>query len=245
MTCALRARLLEKLSAVKAYFEATSINLNLRSPYWGAFDALRRNQPLAESFVNDLQGLLQFLDNDLAPILTALQSGAAPSAAAAPPATSGWRSAEPPSSSINDDQTRLLPDRAIEPRRELPGARSSGRGLAAPIIDMDARPRPSRSRRPSRGAEMRAALLPEFDVETSPIELLPEPVTSRAAPAVRGGGGGQARQPEQRAPVRSSERGRKTAATAGAAGPEPSRASALAARGCSGRRGHAETPGPA
>ncbi|WP_233206319.1 hypothetical protein [Haliangium sp. UPWRP_2] len=72
---ALRARLLEKLSAVKAYFEATSINLNLRSPYWGAFDALRRNQPLAESFVNDLQGLLQFLDNDLAPILTALQSG--------------------------------------------------------------------------------------------------------------------------------------------------------------------------
>jgi hypothetical protein len=61
---ALRASLLEKLSAVKAYFEATSINLNLRSPYWGAFDALRRNQPLAESFVNDLQQLLNFLDND-------------------------------------------------------------------------------------------------------------------------------------------------------------------------------------
>ena len=74
---ALRARLLEKLGAVKAYFEATSINLNLRSPYWGAFDALRRNQPLAESFVNDLQQLIAFIDNDLVPALSSPPSAAA------------------------------------------------------------------------------------------------------------------------------------------------------------------------
>ncbi len=235
---ALRARLLEKLSAVKAYFEATSINLNLRSPYWGAFDALRRNQPLAESFVNDLQQLLNFLDNDLAPVLTSLQSAGAQ---APPPATSAWRSAEPVSPTINEDQTRLLSDLAVEQRRELPGTRSSGRGLAAPIIDMDARLAPAPAPAPappprSRGAEVRAALLPEFDVETSPIELLPEPVTSRAAPAVRGQVA--PKEPKAAAPAASpaGERGRRTAATPAvptapvAAAPEPAPEPALSPR---------------
>ena len=180
---ALRARLLEKLGAVKAYFEATSINLNLRSPYWGAFDALRRNQPLAESFVSDLQQLIAFIDNDLVPALSS-PPGAAASASQPAPATSAWRSSDPVpsaagSSSINDEQTRLLTDLAIEPRRELPGARPASRGLAAPIIDLDARPEPRR-----RSDEARAAFLPEFDVETSPIERLPEPAAVRSAPAV-------------------------------------------------------------
>ena len=67
---ALRARLMERLGALRAYFEATSVSVGLKSPYWSAFDALRRNQPLAESFVADLQQLLEFLDNELVPALT-------------------------------------------------------------------------------------------------------------------------------------------------------------------------------
>jgi len=210
---ALRARLLEKLAAVKAYFEATSINLNLRSPYWGAFDALRRNQPLAESFVSDLQQLIAFIDNDLVPALSS-PPGAAGSASPPAPATSAWRSSDPVpsaagSSSINDEQTRLLTDLALEPRRELPGARPASRGLAAPIIDLDARPEPRR-----RSDEARAAFLPEFDVETSPIERLPEPAAVRAAPAVNERGKASA----------AAEKNRKAPPTAPATPPAPAAA---------------------
>jgi hypothetical protein len=42
----------------------------MSSPYWSAFDALRRNKPLAEEFVSQLQGLLlEFLDRELVPAL--------------------------------------------------------------------------------------------------------------------------------------------------------------------------------
>ena len=66
---ALRARLLERMGALKAYFEATSVSIGLKAPYWGAFDALRRNQPLAEAFVAELQKLLELLENDVVPAL--------------------------------------------------------------------------------------------------------------------------------------------------------------------------------
>ena len=60
---------MERLGALKTYFEATSVAVGMKSPYWSAFDALRRNQPLAEAFVGDLQRLLDFLDQELVPAL--------------------------------------------------------------------------------------------------------------------------------------------------------------------------------
>ena len=82
---ALRAKLLEHLGNVKQFFEATSVGFNPNvSPYWSAFDALRRNKPLAEEFVGQLQGLLDFLDRELVPALAQAQVGASPPAGSAP-----------------------------------------------------------------------------------------------------------------------------------------------------------------
>ena len=72
---ALRAKLLEYLGNVKQFFEATNVSFNLNaSPYWSAFDALRRNKPLAEEFVTQLTTLLEFLDRELAPALLQAQN---------------------------------------------------------------------------------------------------------------------------------------------------------------------------
>lgn len=74
---ALRAKLLEYLGNVKQFFEATNVGFNLNaSPYWSAFDALRRNKPLAEEFVTQLTTLLDFLDRELAPALLQAQNQA-------------------------------------------------------------------------------------------------------------------------------------------------------------------------
>ena len=77
---------MELLGALKAYFEATMIGVGKGSPYWAAFDALRRNQHLAESFVGDLQSLLEFLDRELVPALSQ-GPGAASSASLPSPST--------------------------------------------------------------------------------------------------------------------------------------------------------------
>ena len=53
---ALRAKVAELYDAVKSYFEVT--NVGASGGYWGAFDALRKNQHLAESFVGDLKSLM-------------------------------------------------------------------------------------------------------------------------------------------------------------------------------------------
>ena len=67
---ALRAKLISYLGNVKQFFEATSVGFNPNvSPYWSAFDALRRNKPLAEEFVSQLQTLLEFLDREMIPAL--------------------------------------------------------------------------------------------------------------------------------------------------------------------------------
>ncbi|HRI54533.1 MAG TPA: hypothetical protein PLW65_30550, partial [Pseudomonadota bacterium] len=97
---------MELLGALKGYFEATMIGVGGGSPYWAAFDALRRNQHLAQAFVGDLQSMLEFLDRELVPAL----SQGAPGSLGAPP------SPEPAVSTlevdegegINDAETLLL-----------------------------------------------------------------------------------------------------------------------------------------
>ncbi len=111
---ALRARLMERLGALRAYFEATSITVGLKSPYWSAFDALRRNQPLAEAFVADLQQLLEFLENDLVPALS--QPMAAPARVPAPALENA---------PLNDQETRILSNLPPAVQRDLVSRRSA------------------------------------------------------------------------------------------------------------------------
>ncbi len=93
---ALRAKLLEYLGNVKQFFEATNVGFNMNaSPYWSAFDALRRNKPLAEEFVTQLTTLLDFLDRELAPALLQAQNQAPASAAQVSQAPAGPWPAQP------------------------------------------------------------------------------------------------------------------------------------------------------
>src|SRR5262245_58973047 len=109
---ALRIRLMEKLGALKAYFEATSVSVGMKSPYWSAFDALRRNQPLAEAFVADLQQLLDFLETEMVPALSQPASARPSVQVPLVPQQSG---------PLNDQETRVL-DTSAQPM--LRGARS-------------------------------------------------------------------------------------------------------------------------
>lgn len=187
----LRANLMERLSAVKAYFEATSVSVGLKSPYWSAFDALRRNQPLAESFVSDLQQLLTFLEFDMVPALSQppAQPSSVPPAQPAPP-TSNWRSAVPPASNFNDEQTRLLTDMKFDVRRDLPGSRPA----PAPAVA----PPPARLAPPIIAPEM-------SDIETSPVELFSDDSLSQPSPGLPERRGG-APAPRVATPVVGSER---------------------------------------
>ena len=94
----LRPKLLQLLSAVQQYFEATTMTVAGASPVWMAFDALRRNQALAQEFVADLNRLLEFLSKELGPSLAA-----PPSQPAAPPPSSLLTADE-----LSDQETMLL-----------------------------------------------------------------------------------------------------------------------------------------
>ncbi|HNO69837.1 MAG TPA: hypothetical protein PKI49_15080, partial [Pseudomonadota bacterium] len=111
---ALRAKLLEYLGNVKQFFEATNVSFNLNaSPYWSAFDALRRNKPLAEEFVTQLTTLLEFLDRELAPALLQAQNQV-PSAPVASAPVGPWPGMPLPGGpsaampGINSDETQIL-----------------------------------------------------------------------------------------------------------------------------------------
>lgn len=118
---ALRARLIELSGAVRGYFEGTGTNRAAGAGLFAAFDALRRNRPLAEAFVADLEALLSFLEQELVPAL----SGAAPRPVAAGRA-------------IKDDETMLLNRLPASVQKEVArfqGATSTGadRRSAPPV----------------------------------------------------------------------------------------------------------------
>jgi len=161
---ALRAKLLERLGNVKQFFEATNVGFGLNSsPYWSAFDALRRNKPLAEEFVGQLQALLDFLDSELAPALLAAQNatGAAQnpvtgwpnSAGPLPAATSGAGSGTAASiGNLHGDETRILDN--LHPPIVVPKAPPSGPPVRAPIATpptpgiIQRRPEPTKAEEP-------------------------------------------------------------------------------------------------
>src|SRR5438128_69893 len=107
-----RARLMELSGAVRAYFEATTVGAG--AGFWAAFDALRKNQPLAQAFVGDLEALLAYIDKELAPALSgALPQVQAPRAQPAevrrePPAQAARPAPAAPPANINEDETMLL-----------------------------------------------------------------------------------------------------------------------------------------
>lgn len=134
----LRARLLELHGAVKGYFEATVVGVG--AGYFSAFDALRRNQHLAESFVSDLQALLEHIEREVAPALGPTTGAArtvesAPARAAEPtrPTATSQSGAIP---TINDEQTMLLarlPDNVqAEAMRFLAESRAAPREASRP-----------------------------------------------------------------------------------------------------------------
>ena len=87
---AMRARLLELHGAVKAYFE-TTVAVGSAGGQMAAFEALRRNPHLSESFVTELMALLTFLETELAPALTRSGSTAEPAPQSEPASRRGKR----------------------------------------------------------------------------------------------------------------------------------------------------------
>ncbi|HPH28844.1 MAG TPA: hypothetical protein PLA87_18470, partial [Pseudomonadota bacterium] len=155
---ALRSKLVDLLSALQAYFEATSMNVGAGSGYFAAFDALRRNQHLAEAFVSDLQNLMEFLDREMLPALSQSASGGAPGASSGParPAMpSILLSDESEPGEINDAETLLLHRLPPEIQREL----QSGRPYRAPEPVKPAAT-PSRPATPSSKSPVRRAETP-------------------------------------------------------------------------------------
>ncbi|MCS6914227.1 MAG: hypothetical protein NZ890_13415 [Myxococcota bacterium] len=126
---ALRARLLELHGAVKGYFEATTVGYS--AGYWSAFDALRRNQHLAQAFVGELQALLEFLERELAPALspaTGPTGRTSPGASPMRSATQAPPNAGPSVRPIHEDETMLLsrlPDNVQAEAARLVAARSA------------------------------------------------------------------------------------------------------------------------
>jgi len=119
---ALRTRLLERLSALKAYFEATSVSVGLKAPYWGAFDALRRNQPLAEAFVSDLQQLLDLLEREVVPALGQPAPGRS-----AGPASQALSTHEPDGQIVSSLPAAIQRDLATVRPNSGPGRSPSGK----------------------------------------------------------------------------------------------------------------------
>ena len=160
----MRAKLLERLGNVKQFFEATNVGFGLNSsPYWSAFDALRRNKPLAEEFVGQLQALLDFLDSELAPALLAAQNatGAAQNPVTGwpnspgpfPAATSGAGSGTAASiGNLHGDETQILDN--LHPPIVVPKAPPSGPPVRAPIATpptpgiIQRRPEPTKAEEP-------------------------------------------------------------------------------------------------
>jgi hypothetical protein len=167
---ALRARLIELHGTVKAYFEATAVGAG--AGYFGAFDALRRNTPLAEAFVGDLQALMDCLERELFPALGGPRAPERPAPAA-------------PQVSINEDETMLL---TRLPANVLPGPHAApGRAPAGRTRDSASTPPlPATAPGPKRAAAApEPAIIDDGDesllqeVETDP-EIAP---TERRPPA--------------------------------------------------------------
>jgi hypothetical protein len=136
---ALRARLMELTGAVKAYFEATAA-VSVGAGYWGAFDALRKNQALAQSFVGDLQALLDHLEREVIPVLSSSKQAAPP---APPPVQAQAAQTQPQGqTSINEEATMLLnrlPEsvqkEAMRLSKELESARSAPQTPPSVVVD--------------------------------------------------------------------------------------------------------------
>lgn len=142
---ALRARLMELTGAVKAYFEATAAVSVGAVGYWGAFDALRKNQALAQSFVSDLQALLDHLEREVIPAFSG-KGQQAPTAPAAPASTVQAPQAPQAQSqgqtSINEEATMLLtrlPEsvqkEAMRLSKELEAARPAAQKPPSVVVD--------------------------------------------------------------------------------------------------------------
>ena len=125
---ALRAKLIKRLGNVTQFFEATSAGFNpAASPYWSAFDALRRNKPLAEEFVAQLHDLLDFLDREVVPALEQAQNEVpAPwpvSPAAAPAQFSPTRQQTASPTNLHTEETQILDNLAPAPPFQVPAPR--------------------------------------------------------------------------------------------------------------------------
>lgn len=144
---AARAKLSELSGAVRAYFDTT---LTSSGGAWAAFDALRKNAPLAEAFVHDLVALLEHVDHDVLPLLggpavAPARAGRADEttrpvskqheAVVNAPAKAASGAQRPVS--INDDETMLLsrlPENVLEglPAKPAP-AKEPARPAPAPV----------------------------------------------------------------------------------------------------------------